>query len=160
MTRTNILNKSRLALTSPLRGHFATWMRCLLFSLAQSVTETINVAFEQANSSCPGKFFRRYRLSLLCIYTSDSLLKPRSSRFIRTFHSSNNRCSEGTDRGGAHSYQCETPSHCEYMHVSEFTYFQAVYLVGGFAASPYLISTLKQRLASTGVTVSVPDAQT
>ena len=35
-----------------------------------------------------------------------------------------------------------------------------MYLVGGFAASPYLIATLKQRLASTGVTVSVPDAQT
>lgn len=37
---------------------------------------------------------------------------------------------------------------------------QAVYLVGGFAASPYLISFLKQRLASTGVELSVPDGQT
>lgn len=44
---------------------------------------------------------------------------------------------------------------CRSTHIS-----QAVYLVGGFAASPYLISTLKQRLASSGVTVSVPDAQT
>ena len=36
---------------------------------------------------------------------------------------------------------------------------QAVYLVGGFSSSPYMISQLKKRLAPYNITVSTPDEQ-
>ena len=38
--------------------------------------------------------------------------------------------------------------------------YQSVWLVGGFAASPWLFSQLQERLAPLRVTVSRPDSQT
>jgi hypothetical protein len=38
--------------------------------------------------------------------------------------------------------------------------YQSVWLVGGFAASPWLFSQLQERLAPLKVTVSRPDSQT
>lgn len=37
---------------------------------------------------------------------------------------------------------------------------KSVWLVGGFAASPWLFSQLQERLSAYGVTVSRPDSQT
>ena len=37
---------------------------------------------------------------------------------------------------------------------------QSVWLVGGFAASPWLFTQLQERLKPLGVTVSRPDSQT
>ena len=38
--------------------------------------------------------------------------------------------------------------------------YQAVYLVGGFAASPYLVSQIRERLSGGNIAVHVPDGQT
>jgi tRNA A37 threonylcarbamoyltransferase TsaD len=47
-----------------------------------------------------------------------------------------------------------------FSNVMNTTVAQVVYLVGGFSASPYLVSRLKERLSEHGITVHIPDGQT
>jgi hypothetical protein len=44
--------------------------------------------------------------------------------------------------------------------VSKLYFCQSVWLVGGFAASPFLFKQLQERLTPLNVTVSRPDSQT
>lgn len=46
------------------------------------------------------------------------------------------------------------------IHFPKLKILQSIWLVGGFAASPWLFSQLQTRLSSAGVTVSRPDSQT
>jgi hypothetical protein len=41
-----------------------------------------------------------------------------------------------------------------------FDCYQAVYVVGGLASSPYFIARLTERLGQFGITVTVPEGQT
>lgn len=43
---------------------------------------------------------------------------------------------------------------------SIFLLLQSVYLVGGFAANPYLVARLRDSLTPSGVSVTTPDGQT
>ena len=41
-----------------------------------------------------------------------------------------------------------------------FKFLQNVYLVGGFAASPYLVTSIRDRLSPFRISVTTPDGQT
>ena len=46
------------------------------------------------------------------------------------------------------------------VFIHHVTYYQNVFLVGGFAASPWLYSNLKRELAQLGLTLFRPDSHT